>query len=452
MYRAIRNPVFSLGAAALLLGAGCSDRTPLSPSGFGPDPGTGTAIDPDGGGTQKPIKQLEGGAGYNTGVPPAPFVPGQVVVNVSEAAGVTLPVLNARWSTSTVLELEDGQYAVVQVAENDDVWTLCADLLASGDCDVAQPNYDLEAPEINHGILAFVESGHVYSDVIDQSAFARIGVPVAHQQAIGTGSVVAVLDTGVDLAHPDLAGVLLPGWDFVDDDPDPSDLADGIDQDGDGVVDEGAGHGTHVAGIVHAVAPAAQILPVRVMDTEGIGNSVTVARGIRWATDNGVDVINLSLGMNTDADVIRDAIQYADNNNVLVVASAGNDGVQESHHFPARLSNVVAVAATDSLDMKASFSNYGSYVDLGAPGVGILSTYLGGTYAVWSGTSFSVPMVAGGVALWHQKNPWTKSIDATNAVEASAYPVDYSGLPYDGKMGSGRLDVAALVFTSGVGN
>ncbi|HMB70630.1 MAG TPA: S8 family serine peptidase, partial [bacterium] len=314
-----------------------------------------------------------------------------------------------------------------------------------GDCDVAQPNWELEAPEVNQGVVAFVEGGHVFSDVEDQGALARIGTVAAHLQYQGTGTVVAVLDTGVDLAHPDLAGAFLPGWDFVDDDADPNDVADGVDQDEDGLVDEGAGHGTHVAGIIHAVAPGAQILPVRVMDSEGVGNSAGIARGILWAVDNGADVINLSLGMRVDADVMKEALDYADSLGVLVVASAGNEGIQESHHFPANLSKVVAVTATDANDLKAPFSNYGSYVNLSAPGEGILSTFLGGQYAVWSGTSFAAPMVAGGAALWYERFPGGIPDDATEAVEDTASPLDTSGTPYDGKIGTGLLDCAALV-------
>jgi hypothetical protein len=438
-----------LALGALVLGSGCSGGDgPLAP---GPGGGTAGAIE-EAGGTQKPIKQLEGGSSPGSGNAPAPFVPGQAVVNVAETAGVDLATLNARWRTTTVRELEDGQYAVVQVPTGEDVWSLCGEMLESGDCDVAQPNYELEAPEVNHGVVAFVETDHVFSDVADQSALSRIGVPVAHLQSTGAGAVVAILDTGVDLAHADLAGAFLPGWDFVDDDADPTDAADGIDQDGDGLTDEGAGHGTHVAGIVHAVAPAAMLLPVRVMDSEGMGNSVGIARGIRWAVDHGADVINLSLGMVTDAYVIKDAVDYADNRRVLVVASAGNQGIQESHHFPARMSSVIAVAATNANDLKAPFSNYGSYVNVSAPGEAILSTFPGGGYAVWSGTSFSAPMVSGGAALWYQKHPWGGPSAATDAVEETARQLDYPGQPYDGKLGEGRLDVAALVMQSGIGN
>jgi len=438
------SPDLSWIAVAALLGlAACSDNGPLAPSRTEPAPVGGDVPGSDD--MAIPTKELDSWPASSPRDPGEPAVPRQAVVNVSEAAGVDLPTLNARWNTTTVRELEDGVYAVIETPAGYNVEYLCEQMTLSGDCDVAQPNWELEAPEVNHGIVAFVESGHVFSDVEDQGALTRIGAPTAQLQYQGNGTVVAVLDTGVDFTHPDLAGALLAGWDFVEGDADPSDVADGIDQDGDQIVDEGAGHGTHVAGIIHAVAPGAQILPVRVMDSEGVGNSADIARGIRWAVDNGADVINMSLGMRASADVMKDALDYADSLGVFVVASAGNEGIQVSDHFPANLSKVVAVAATDANDLKAPFSNFGSYVDLSAPGEGILSTYLGGQYAVWSGTSFSTPMVAGGAALWYEKYPGGNPADATNAVKDTASPLDTTGLPYDGKIGAGLLDCAALI-------
>ncbi len=116
-------------------------------------------------------------------------------------------------------------------------------------------------------------------------------------------------------------------------------------------------------------------MAVRVLDSDGIGTSVSVARGIRFAVDNGADVINLSLGMYVRADVIRDAIEQARDAGVVVVTAGGNRGLDDRDHFPSRLSETIAVAATDANDLKADFSNYGPHINVAAPGVGLLSTY-----------------------------------------------------------------------------
>lgn len=320
------------------------------------------------------------------------------------------------------------------------------DFLESGDCLDAQPDFVSETPESQQGTIPIFEGGHVFGDVADQEAMSRINAPAAHLVATGTSVTVAILDTGIDASHPALAPSVSPlAYDFVDEDTNAGDVADGIDQDGDGLVDEGAGHGTHVAGIVHAVAPDATLLAVRVLDSEGNGTSVSVARGIRWAVQNGADVLNLSLGMYADVHVIREAIVDAVESGAVVVASAGNLGRDDRKHFPAQMSEVLAIAASDPQDGRAPFSNWGPHVDLAAPGVGILSTFLGQGWAVWSGTSMSTPMAAGGAALRLQVDPTARPQDVSDALQRTAAPLAIDGTPWEGKMGAGRLDLAALV-------
>lgn len=143
-------------------------------------------------------------------------------------------------------------------------------------------------------------SGHedaIEEDLADQHAFAGLSLGTVHQVATGAGTVVAVLDTGVDAAHPMLAGRLLPGYDLIDDDPDPLDVANGVDDDGDGLVDEAYGHGTFVAGVVAQIAPDAAILPVRVLDADGRAELHTVIEGIDLAIEQGANVINMSFGL-----------------------------------------------------------------------------------------------------------------------------------------------------------
>src|SRR5205823_5202141 len=134
-----------------------------------------------------------------------------------------------------------------------------------------------------------------------------------------------IIDTGCDLNHPDLFRSIVGGWDFVDNDASPTDVKDNIDNDRNGAIDEAFGHGTHVAGIIHLVAPDAQLLIVRVLDADGRGNMVDVAAGIRWAVNQGAKVINLSLGSSTHSgDALEHALDEAVTRGVVVVAAAGN--------------------------------------------------------------------------------------------------------------------------------
>jgi subtilisin family serine protease len=241
----------------------------------------------------------------------------------------------------------------------------------------------------------------------------------------GSSVVVAVIDTGIDLDHVDLdsniwvnAGEIagnhrdddgngfvddVYGWDFANDDNNPTDIA---------------GHGTHVAGIVAAerngtgatgVAYGAQVMAVQVLDSRGSGTILDVAAGIRYAVDNGADIINLSLGAPFGSTVLLSALRYALLHDVLVVAASGNDGAA-SPSFPAAysavLSNVISVGAHTAQDRLAAFSNReGNGVQVDAPGVSIYSTIPGNRYANWSGTSMAAPYVSGVAALAWAANP-----------------------------------------------
>jgi len=213
----------------------------------------------------------------------------------------------------------------------------------------------------------------------------------------GSDVVVSVIDTGIDLDHPEFAGRIVPGYDFVDWDDTPED---------------GNSHGTHVAGTIAAahnaigisgVAPAAKIMPVRVLDDAGSGLMSDVIAGIRWSADNGADVINLSLGGGGYSQALSDTIQYASDSGSVVVMAAGNEWA-DSPSYPAALAseNGIAVGAVDSGQNMADFSNQSGLEVLDyvtAPGVDIYSTVLDGQYGVMSGTSMASPHVAGLAAL-----------------------------------------------------
>ncbi len=231
----------------------------------------------------------------------------------------------------------------------------------------------------------------------------------------GANVIVAIIDTGIMLSHPDLSGRLVAGKNFSR-----SSTADGNDD---------HGHGTHVAGIAAAStnnsigiagvasAPNIKLMPVKVLDTNGSGTDTNIANGVIWAANNGAKVLNLSLGGPNANDTLKDAIHYARNLGCLVVVAAGNEAVDDNGNldnpvmYPAAYPDVVAVAACDKNGTRAYYSEFGSYVDIAAPGgipsansTSILSTYPSGsftlpTYAYHAGTSMATPVVAGVAAM-----------------------------------------------------
>jgi subtilisin family serine protease len=195
------------------------------------------------------------------------------------------------------------------------------------------------------------------------------------------------------------------------------------------------GHGTVVAGILAAVAPDAMIMPIRVFDDQGQADQFTIARAIHWAVDHGADVINMSFGTLDDTKVLRDAIAYADKAGVTLVSSAGNDNSDDAQ-YPARYDKVVSVAATNLWDIKAAFSNYGSAVDVSAPGVSIIAPYPGGYYAVVSGTSFSAAIVSAEAALLRS---FSQKENYKDRIKKNVVKIDHRNPGV--KIGEGRIDL-----------
>lgn len=444
--RRIIAPIVLIPVLSVLL-AGCgADRVAAPEESVVVSSGGASSGDGDGLGSRtKPVRKWGYVAPEVPIVPNAPAVPNQAIIHFEPTDDVE--GFNIAWGTETIRHIEGTTATLVATPPGVSVADLATEMITYGDCMWAEPNYTSETPEGQQGTIPFYEGDHVFGDVEDQGALARIGAATAHLAATGVGVLVAIVDTGIDDTHPDLAGSIAPGgWDFVDEDALPRDERNGVDDDGDGDLDEGAGHGTHVAGLVLAAAPDAMLLPVRVLDSEGGGTSVNVARGIRWAADHGADVINLSLGMYVDARIIRNAIEHAVGRGAIVVNSAGNRGELSEKHFPARLTRVISVAATDPVDARAPFSNFSSKVDVSAPGLGILSTFLDHGYAVWSGTSMAAPLISGSIALRLQLRPWTTQDDVEDIFKDTAAPIaNDEGTIWEGKMGDGRIDTAAFV-------
>lgn len=248
----------------------------------------------------------------------------------------------------------------------------------------AEPNYYLSADDT-------IPSDPSFSN---QYGLLNIRAPQGWDLSTGASWVtIAVIDSGVDYSHPDLAYKVLPGYDFVNGDSDPQD---------------DHGHGTHVAGIAAAgandgigiagVSWGAAVMPLKVLDSSGNGTYANAAAAIVWATDHGAQVINMSFGGSFYSQTLENAVLYAYMRGVVQVAAAGNSG-SGSVLYPARFAPVIAVAATDNVNNRASFSNYGPEVDLAAPGDSIYSSYPGGGYGYQSGTSMSAPFVSGLAAI-----------------------------------------------------
>jgi len=270
-----------------------------------------------------------------------------------------------------------------------------------------------------------------------------IRLPWAWNYTMGSSAVkIAILDTGILASHPEFAGRILPGFDFVNNDSDPHD---------------DFGHGTHVAGIAAAganngigmvgVCPSCSIIPVKVLNESNQGSWSTVAAGIVFAVDAGANVINLSLGGQANSQVVEDAIHYAAQHNVLVVAAVGN-GRSDVPFYPAALEDVVGVAATRNDDTRWSLSNFGYFVELSAPGYAVYSTYNDlnnsyGGYNYMSGTSMASPHVAGLAGLLFSQNPTLTIAQVRQLMRSTA--VDLGDPGRDDYFGYGRIDTLAAL-------
>ena len=327
----------------------------------------------------------------------------------------------------------------------------------------------------NPTVISFFGS-QVLGSYVNQPAAVLIRNAEAHQFLATGAGIVAVIDTGVDPNHPVLQASLVPGFDFTRNAPGiPSEFADLmqstasiLDQSTASILDQNTivvlnqstasildqstasildstqiprsfGHGTMVAGIIHLVAPTAQIMPLKAFTADGSSNLFDILRAIYFAVDHGAQVINMSFSFLDPSQELMRAVNFASGRGVICVSSTGNLG-KETLAFPASFQNVVGVASTNNLDMRSTFSSFGAALaDMAAPGEGIITTFPGKHYAAAWGTSFSTPFVSGAAALLVQVRP---RIQPADAFEALAHAKEL-----EPGLGWGRLDLYNALFS-----
>ena len=252
--------------------------------------------------------------------------------------------------------------------------------------------------------------------------------------------------------------VVFDGWDFVSDQAGGWDIADGIDNDGNATVDEAYGHGTALAGLVVLMNPAVRLLPVRAIDDEGETTAFRMAEAIVWAVDNGADVVNLSVDFEQPSIAIKAAIEYAAQHNVTIVAAAGNTA-RRHVRFPASYEpsttsldlpgtvgtpsftgrNLLAVGGIDPDSQVSRLSAYGPEIDLMAPATGITTTFPGGGYIRWNGTSMSAALTSGVASLVIGTTGRTNSRTTSEILTDTAVSLDATNAFYAGLIGHGRI-------------
>ncbi|MSP12505.1 MAG: hypothetical protein EXR62_06055 [Chloroflexi bacterium] len=362
------------------------------------------------------------------------YVPDQVLVRFWVTVNdVNQELVVTRYNAQIVKKIESIGVQVWSLPPNQ-MANVLASLRSENAVEFAEPNY-----------LAYISGAPNDASFAQQWALTKI--QAAQAWDLGTGDpniIVGVVDTGADFSHPDLAGKLVPGYNFVANSSNPQD---------------DHGHGTHVSGITAAatnngigiagVGYNVRVMPLKALSASGSGSHGDIANAIIYGADHGVRVINMSLGGSSTSATLQDAVNYAYNKGVTIVTAAGNDN-SSVPSYPGGYPNVIAVASTDSSDLKSSFSNYGSNISVAAPGSGILSSVVGGGYQAWSGTSMASPNVAGLVALIISAKPSLTNSQVRQIIQNSADDLGSPG--WDQYFGYGRINAYKAMVQATSGN
>ena len=382
------------------------------------------------------------------------FVNGQILVRFREGA-TSLSLLTAeqqfdlRQSSSPCAEMRIQAFSVRPGTELTAIEMLKADPAV----EFAEPDYFVFAAPIDVALRQTrANTKTVLTTTIPmppndrfydrQWALPKINTLAAWAISSGNNVTIAVLDSGVDVEHPDLAARIVRGYDFVNNDDN---------------ADDDAGHGTHVAGIAAAIsnngigiaglAWNANIMPLKILNQSGVGTSSDLVRAICWAVTEKADIINMSLGGPFASHTVHTAVDYAASQGIVLFAAVGNHYQRGNPIvYPAAYKSVIAVAATDRHDLKAGFSNTGTYVDIAAPGVDIISTYTRADQSIWasaSGTSMSSAFAAGLAALILSVDPDLSPNQLKTVITDSV--VDLGSPGRDNLFGYGRIDAAAAL-------
>lgn len=362
----------------------------------------------------------------------------QMIIRVKRNADPA--VVAARWGVQVLGWLPEVRLALLGLVDIPDTRIMLDPVSKDPDIDIVEVNSINKVPEARSAVNF---STQLPSGISPDYGYALTGAS-ATTCVDGSGVTVAVVDTGIDMNHPDFAGKISPdAYNALNNTSDASETANGIDDNNDGIVDGMYGHGTHVAGIIAQVAPGATILPIKALDDEGVGDAFALTTALVYAADHGADVINLSLSSPIDSDAVEVGVKYAEDAGVVVVAATGNDNTDTPKQYPAASEGVIGVASTGPDDIKSPFSNYGTDISISAPGTDIESALPGGTYGVASGTSMATPFVAGAAALVIQADP-SLSAEAVRAIVLeSADSIDSENPDYIDLLGTGRLDIPA---------
>ena len=389
------------------------------------------------------------------------FRTGEVLVEIKPEASID--AINLRYGTSTIQRIYGTNIYRLRTSNGRKENKIRKKLARDIDVISATLNPVISTPVnvFGHAVIGFPgdrpDIGQSRTSYLTQQLVGDL--EAIQLRSRGAGVIIAIIDTGIDRSHPDIKDRI---W------TDPGEIPnDNIDNDNDGLIDDVygwnfleastdtlerrntaasnvSGHGTFIAGLIALLAPEAKIMPIRAFSPDGISDAFSIAQSIKYAVDHGANIINLSFGSTEDSQVMHDAVTYAEQRGVLLVAAVGNEANSSDikPQFPANWkSQVMGVAAIDSNNRKAGFSNFGGNVSVSAPGVNIISVYPEANntpdYAKWSGTSFAAPLAAAEAALILEADPRRA---ARAAIENSATSIDDSNPGLAGKLGKGRIN------------